>query len=93
MTNGQTADKGSARSGGDAVRGRQLDRWPGGRLGTRAAEWVEQAIREALLATIPQRDGGLKVPRGAVRAERSEELEQIRGAQSELFRATCDGQE
>lgn len=56
-------------------------------------EWVEQAIREALLATIPQRDGGLKVPRGAVRAERSEELEQIRGAQSELFRATCDSQE
>jgi hypothetical protein len=59
----------------------------------REPEWVEQAIREALLATIPQRDGGLKVPRGAVRAERSEELEQIRGAQSELFKATCDGQE
>lgn len=59
----------------------------------RSLEWVEQAIREALLATIPQRDGGLKVPRGAVRAERSEELEQIRGAQSELFRATCDSQE
>jgi len=50
----------------------------------RDPEWVEEAIRQALLATIPERDGGLKVPRSLARAERSEELEAVKAAQSTL---------
>jgi hypothetical protein len=39
----------------------------------RDAEWVAKAIREALLKTIPQRDGGLKLPRAALRAREAQE--------------------
>ena len=46
--------------------------------------WVEESVRRALLATIPQRDGGMKRPREEARAERSGELAAIRGAQGEL---------
>jgi hypothetical protein len=55
----------------------------------RDAGWVEESIRRALLETIPQRDGGLKVPRAEARAERSEELEAARGVQGELD-LNCD---
>jgi hypothetical protein len=50
----------------------------------RDAGWIEGVIRVALLKTIPERDGGLKPPRAEVRAERSEELEEIRAAQGVL---------
>jgi hypothetical protein len=50
----------------------------------RDTAWVEDAIRRALLATIPQRDGGLKVSRSEARAARSEELEEIRDSQGML---------
>jgi hypothetical protein len=50
----------------------------------RDTAWVEDAIRRALLETIPQRDGGLKVPRTEARASRTEELEAIRRAQGVL---------
>ena len=50
----------------------------------RDAAWIESAIRQALLEAIPQRDGGLKAPRGEVRAARSEALEALRGTQRVL---------
>jgi hypothetical protein len=50
----------------------------------RTAEWVEDAIRAALLESIPVRDGGMKVSRSEARAQRSEELQGIRGAQAKL---------
>ncbi|HEX5236146.1 MAG TPA: hypothetical protein VFW25_12545 [Silvibacterium sp.] len=50
----------------------------------RDAAWVEEAIRRALLAAIPQRDGGLKTPRELARTERSEELQTVSGAQGKL---------
>lgn len=50
----------------------------------RDAAWVEEAIRRALLEAIPQRDGGLMVPRAEARAERRVELEAIRGTQRTL---------
>ena len=34
--------------------------------------WVEEAIRVALLATIPRRDGGLKMPRTEAKKVRCE---------------------
>ena len=40
-------------------------------LWEREPAWVEEAIRCAWLASIPRRDGGLKVPRAEERAERS----------------------
>lgn len=55
-----------------------------------AEEWerepgfIEGVIRVALLKTIPERDGGLKPPRAEVRAERTEEREEIRAAQGVL---------
>lgn len=52
----------------------------------RDAAWVEEAIRHALLQEIPQRDGGLKVPRAEAREERSEQLEAVREAQGMLWR-------
>lgn len=47
----------------------------------RDTAWVEESIRRALLETIPQRDGGLKVPRTEARAARSEEaaVEDVQG--------------
>ncbi len=33
------------------------------------ADWVQAAIRAALLQTIPERDGGMKHPRAEIRAE------------------------
>lgn len=51
----------------------------------RDAQWVEEAIRQALLAGIPRRDGGLKPSRSEVRAERSGELTAVREAQLELL--------
>lgn len=36
------------------------------------AEWVEAAIRRALLESIPRRLGGLKASRSEVRAERKD---------------------
>jgi hypothetical protein len=53
-------------------------------LWERNAAWVEEAIRRALLESIPRRDGGLKAPRAEVRSERSEQLETIRGTQKAL---------
>ena len=44
------------------------------------SEWVEAAIRRALLETIPRRSGGLKASRSEIRAERSGD----RAAQSEM---------
>jgi uncharacterized protein YbbK (DUF523 family) len=46
--------------------------------------WVEEAIRQALLEEIPERYGGLKVPRRTVRAERTGELQELREAQGVL---------
>jgi hypothetical protein len=46
--------------------------------------WVEEAIRRALLEAIPQRDGGLKMPRSEERAARSEEVEALSGVQRKL---------
>ena len=46
--------------------------------------WIEDAIRRALLETIPERNGGLKVSRWKAQTERSEELEAVRDAQSSL---------
>lgn len=51
----------------------------------RDLEWVESAIRRAVLATIPERDGGLKAPRAEVRAVRHEDLEASRDAQGVLW--------
>lgn len=51
----------------------------------RDGEWVEAAIRQAMLRTIPERDGGLKAPRAEGRAESAAELETLRGKQSKLF--------
>jgi len=63
----------------------------GGRSIARLAEvwerdqsWVEDAIRQALLREIPQRDGGLKAPRRQGRAQRAAVREELRGAQGEL---------
>jgi|GEM_PF-6879509 len=39
--------------------------------------WVEESIRQALLETIPERDGGLKISRNKARADRSEEREEV----------------
>ncbi len=46
--------------------------------------WVEESIRQALLVHIPEKDGGLKAPRALERAERREELEQLRSAQATI---------
>lgn len=37
----------------------------------RDTDWVEAAVREAMLQSIPKRRGGLKPSRAEVRAERS----------------------
>lgn len=37
----------------------------------RDRDWIEEAIRQALLESIPERDGGLKVSRREQRAERT----------------------
>ncbi len=50
----------------------------------RDAEWVEDAIRGAMLAAIPRRDGGMKASRAEERAERSGERHAIRGRQTRL---------
>lgn len=47
-------------------------------------DWVEEAIRRVLLASIPRRDGGLKASRAEIHAERRGELAAARGAQGEL---------
>jgi hypothetical protein len=66
----------------------------GGMSITRVAElwekdslWVEGAIRQALLASIPRRDGGTKVSRTDVRAERRAEALMDVG-QAALFEET-----
>ena len=46
--------------------------------------WVEAAVRRALLAQIPQRDGGLKPSRAESRAERSEEQMRLDALQGRL---------
>jgi hypothetical protein len=50
----------------------------------RDAAWVEDAIRRTLLESIPQRAGGLRIPRSAVRAERSDEKHAAAGLQGML---------
>lgn len=50
----------------------------------RDASWVEEAIRQALLKSIPKRDGGLKAPRAEMRGVRSEEIEALREVQQKL---------
>lgn len=50
----------------------------------REPRWVEQAIRNALLASIPRRDGGLKAPRVEQRAGRSDEAQAALAAQGVL---------
>lgn len=47
--------------------------------------WVEEAIRQALLVSIPKRDGGLKASRTEVRSERRQENEAVRGSQETLW--------
>lgn len=51
----------------------------------RDLEWVEGAVRRVLLATIPERDGGTKVPRAEVQADRRMDAEQYEGLQAQLF--------
>ncbi len=46
--------------------------------------WVEGAIRQALLASIPRREGGLKPPRTEMRAARKGEQDALCEMQSEL---------
>ena len=46
--------------------------------------WVEAAIRRALLATVPQRDGGLKAPRAEERAQAAQKSEAWRESQGRL---------
>lgn len=48
------------------------------------AAWVEEAVRRALLRTIPQREGGLKPPRAEARAERSGELTAVKELQGQM---------
>lgn len=48
------------------------------------AEWVEDAIRKALLAYIPRRDGGSKITRKDVRKQRSQQLQEVQTAQGKL---------
>lgn len=43
-------------------------------LWDRDRDWVEAAIRQALLASIPRRDGGTKVSRTEAREERRAEV-------------------
>jgi hypothetical protein len=50
----------------------------------RGAEWVEDAIRRALLESIPRRDGGLKATRSEVRAERRENIAAWHESQGKL---------
>lgn len=50
----------------------------------RNTEWVEGAIRAALLGSIPTRDGGLKPSRFTERKRRSEKVHTERVAQREL---------
>lgn len=49
----------------------------------RDAVWVEEAIRHALLESIPRRDGGLKASRTEMRAERHG-VQQTGAVQSEI---------
>ena len=51
----------------------------------RDAEWVEQAIRRALLERIPHRDGGLKLSRTERHAALSGERRPAREAQWDLW--------
>lgn len=51
----------------------------------REVDWVEAAVRRALLATIPARDGGTKQPRAEVQAERRMDAAQAEGLQPALF--------
>lgn len=50
----------------------------------RDAAWVEEAVRRALLMTIPRRDGGLKATRAEMRSERQWIEQAADGAQAEL---------
>lgn len=50
----------------------------------RDVEWVEAAVRRALLQSIPRRDGGLKASRAETRTQHSEELAAVREAQGKL---------
>ena len=48
----------------------------------RDAAWVEAAVRRALRASIPERDGGLKATRREIRAERQDVRATGRDAQA-----------
>lgn len=50
----------------------------------RDAEWVEAAIRRALLGSIPRRHGGLKMSRREAAKERSGERAARQGLQGDL---------
>jgi urease accessory protein UreF len=50
----------------------------------RDPQWVEEAVREALLERIPQRSGGLMVSRAETRAANSEALAAACEVQAEL---------
>ena len=54
----------------------------------RDVEWVENAVRRALLARIPVRDGGLRLSRRERRRRRAEQQQRVettRGAQGRLM--------
>lgn len=53
-------------------------------LWDRDVSWVERAVRDALLRTIPLRDGGTKVTRVEARAERQAEA-LVDAGQTALF--------
>lgn len=53
-------------------------------LWDREIEWVEDAIRLALLGHIPKRNGGLKASRSELRAERNDAATAVRERQQEL---------
>lgn len=50
----------------------------------RDVEWVEAAVRRALLQSIPRRDGGLKASRTEMRAERHGMRQAVEGMQGKL---------
>ena len=55
-----------------------------GALWERDADWVEDAVRQALLKSIPVRDGGTKVSRAEARAERLEATTTVDAVQTAL---------
>lgn len=53
-------------------------------LWDRDVQWVEDAIRRAMLQAIPKRSGGLKEPRAQARAERRQQAAESEQLQQDL---------